>query len=146
MIAAIILLFISFSAYAIMWTLQFHFSESVFKNLNRYYWNPVYSWANKWKQEINTNNIRVIGLFEYYSNGKPKERFFGSSTFFVWLTDAFHLFQCIFLNSLILAFGFIADGKEAYGYTLHWWSAYLGIRIIYAVVFEGLFGWLLIKK
>jgi hypothetical protein len=136
------LLFISFSAYAVMWTLQFRFTESVFKNLNRNYWNPAVSWSNKWKMQSTMD----LAYFVKDSKGKTLEKFRGSSTIFVWLTDAFHLFQFIFLNSLFLAFSFIAEGKEIDGYTLQWWSAFIGIRIIYALVFEGLFGWLLIKK
>lgn len=50
------------------------------------WWNKNDSWKNKWK------------------NGDPEqgEKFFGSSTFLVWLTDGWHLFQAIFLYSLIL--------------------------------------------
>jgi len=136
----IALLFISFSAYAVMWTLQFRFSESIFRNLNKNYWNPAFSWMNKWSVSKS--------LKEYIENpnsGKG-ERFPGSSTIFVWLTDAFHLFQFIFLNSLILALSFMADGKIVYSFPVQLWEAFIGIRLIYALVFEGLFGWLLIKK
>jgi hypothetical protein len=138
------LLFISFSAYAVMWTLQFHFTESVFKNLNAKFWNPEKSWQNKWKTSLSKNKILSFTVTD--SKGHFKERFPGSSTIFVWLTDAFHLFQFVFLNTLFLAFSFIAEGKELYGFTFHWWSAFIGIRLIYALVFEGWFGWLLIKK
>lgn len=136
----LILLFISFSAYAVMWTLQFHFTESVFKNLNGNYWNPAISWTNKWN--VSKSFKEAV---ENPNSGKG-ERFPGSSTFFVWLTDAFHLFQFIFLNSLFLALSFMADGKSFSGITLVWWEAYIVIRLVYALVFEGLFGWLLIKK
>lgn len=132
------MLFISFSAYAVMWTLKFHFYNSIFYGLNMKYWNPDISFVNKWKQL--GNGLIVI------KNGKKVEKFPCSSTFFVWLTDAFHLSQSIFLNSLFMAFSFMADGKEALGFTFQWWSAFIGIRLIYAFVFEGLFGWLLIKK
>lgn len=135
----ILLLFISFSAYAVMWTLQFHYFNSVFGRLNPYWWNPGISHINKWQ-------IYDDGVIKRNEKGKRIEKFPGSSTIFVWLTDAFHLFQFLFLNSLILALSLMADGKIVYSFQVQWWEAFIGIRIIYAVVFEGLFGWLLIKK
>jgi hypothetical protein len=139
MIIIILLFIMSFSAYAVMWTLQFHFGISRFKNLNPKFWNPAISFENKWKTWSNGNII-------IYANGKKIERFPGSSTIFVWTTDAFHLFQFIFLNSLFISVSLIADGKVVYGYSVYWWQAFLGIRLMYAVVFEWGFGKLLIKK
>lgn len=134
----IALLFISFSAYAVMWTLQFHFWDSIFRPLKKSYWNPAVSWQNKWKL--------VMGHIARNNSGEEIEHFPGSSTIFVWLTDAFHLFQFVFLNTMILALSFMTDGKMVYSFPVQWWEAFIGIRIIYALVFEGLFGWILIKK
>ena len=67
-------------------------SESSFANsklgkLNPLFWDKHKSWKNKWK------------------NGNPKdgERFLGSSTFLVWITDAWHLFNMLSYLSLFIA-------------------------------------------
>lgn len=75
---------------AVMDTLQFHFYTSKFKKLNPQYWSPSISWRNKWKDG-------------FVDNG---ESFFGSSTFLVFLTDAWHLFQIIMLVFLFCAIVF----------------------------------------
>lgn len=64
---------------AVMDILDHKFYGSVFSNLNKKFWNPEFSHANKWM-----NGDKRYG-----------ERFFGSSTFFVWTTDAWHLFKSI---------------------------------------------------
>jgi len=60
--------------------LQFHFDKSIFSNKDKYkqlFWNPIDSWKNKWKEDLKT------------------ERFAGSSTMFVFTTDAWHLFKLL---------------------------------------------------
>lgn len=112
-----ILLSFSGIAKAIQDKLQFHFHKSVFKNLGDY-WNPETSWKRKWK------------------NGDPKqgERFLGSSTIFVSLTDAWHLF------GLIRDFLFVASISVA---TLNPW--YLLGYIIFFVNFHIFFTWIFKK-
>lgn len=76
-------------------TIQFHHKESIFFKIKGPFWNlwfnPSESWKLKWK------------------NGDPfqGERFPGSSTIFVWITDAWHFFQMMMLSafqiSIILA-------------------------------------------
>lgn len=58
-------------------SLQFHFSLSFARNWMPGYWNPDYSWRRK------------------YKNGRPADgpAFFGSTTFLVFLTDAWHLLK-----------------------------------------------------
>ncbi len=53
--------------------------EKVFPNVNEQYWNPHESWKNK------------------YLNGDPAqgEKFPGSTTIFVFSTDAFHLLRTL---------------------------------------------------
>lgn len=84
---SLIFLFVAGIFKAIIDTLQFHFETSIFKNFNQKWWNPSISWKNKWK------------------NGDPKqgERFLGSSTIFVSLTDAWHFFQHLLIFCLILS-------------------------------------------
>lgn len=71
---------------AVFETLLFRFPHSVFRNLKQEYWNPAVSHVNKWKN----GNI---------DNG---EKFPGSSTIFVFTTDALHLTK--FVEGWFLAF------------------------------------------
>jgi hypothetical protein len=87
------LIILSGVAEAIMDTLQFHYDNSIFKKFkNQRFWYPGFSWMNKWK------------------DGDPKngERFLGSSTIFVALTDAWHLFKFIHTQTLFLGLFFLA--------------------------------------
>jgi hypothetical protein len=92
-VLAAILLILSGIAKAVKDTIEFHFFESVFKNLPEEYWNPYLSHLNK------------------YKNLDPQQgaRFFGSTTFLVWITDAWHLFQMI--EGVSLASGFFIIGS-----------------------------------
>ena len=56
------------------------------------FWNPRISWTNKWK-----DGIRERG-----------ERFFKSSTWFVSITDGFHLVKAIHTVSIVLSVTFVA--------------------------------------
>lgn len=81
-----LLITISSIAKSVQDKLQFHFDKSVFsKAKNPQFWNPVLSWKNK------------------YKNGDKKqgEKFLGSSTIFVSLTDGWHLFGLIRNLSII---------------------------------------------
>jgi hypothetical protein len=67
--------------------LEFQWHKSIFATkprlLREDFWNPYFSWKNK------------------YSNIETKEpKFFGSTTFLVFLTDGWHLFK--FLKNLFL--------------------------------------------
>ena len=73
---------------AIRDTLSYHFETSIFKYYNPKFWNPSISWKNKYKN--------------YPEDQKAK--FFGSKTFLVWITDAWHLFDM--LSYLFLAISF----------------------------------------
>lgn len=60
-----------------------NYAASVFNDqrFNPLFWSPAVSWRNKWK----------------YGDPAYGERFFGSSTFLVWLTDAWHIFKALFI-------------------------------------------------
>ena len=64
---------------AVMDTLQFHYDSSPFKKFAsvQQWWDPKISHTNK------------------YKNGRKEDgpKYFGSTTFFVWITDAWHFFQ-----------------------------------------------------
>lgn len=110
---------------AIKDTLQFHFYSSIFDKCNHQFWNPDISWKNKYKDgEI----------------GVPK--FWGSTTIFVWMTDAWHLFDMLGTLFLFFAcfFAVLCSFKA--------WAIYLSIFIlfvVYHVIFEVFFR-LFVKK
>lgn len=118
-IVVAILIVVSAICKGIQDTLQFHFETSVFKNLGDY-WNPLKSWKRK------------------YKNGDPKqgEAFLGSTSIFVSLTDAWHLFGLIRDFSVITIAISIAS--------LNPW--FLLGYIIYFSAFHVMFTWILRKK
>ena len=74
---------------AVMDTLQHHFWQSIFNTdrFNHKWWDPEESWSNKYK-----NNKEADG---------PK--FPGSTTVFVFVTDAWHLFQFLMITFCAIA-------------------------------------------
>lgn len=90
---AIIFVIISGISEAVMDKIQFHWHKTIFSiNPNRYkplFWNPELSWANKYKD---TQTL------------EPK--FKGSTTIFVFTTDAWHLFKFFKNTSIFLAIFF----------------------------------------
>jgi hypothetical protein len=77
------------------------FNQSIFKNLNPLFWDPKMSWKNKWAQPY----PQPVEPKWYYFGFLPryKERFIHSSTMFVGLTDAWHLFKSIMLGCIMAA-------------------------------------------
>ena len=75
---------------AVMDVLKTRYNTSIFNNLSHQTWlKPALSWRNKWK------------------NGDPSKgpKFFGSTTFLVFLTDFWHLakfFMLLFLSFAIV--------------------------------------------
>jgi hypothetical protein len=110
---------------AIMDKVQFHYFNSIFSDTNTYnqlFWNPNESWKNKWASDLKT------------------ERFPGSSTIFVFTTDAWHLFKffnhtAVFIGLPLLAFG-----------SLNVVLAVILARITYGLVFTLFFDHILVKK
>jgi hypothetical protein len=94
MIYLSILFFILSGAFeGVMDTLQFHYVSSKFYNFNnKTFWDPQISWMNKYK-----NNDSTMG-----------EKFLGSTTIFVGLTDAWHLFKLFRNLSIFIGIFFIA--------------------------------------
>lgn len=76
------------------------FKYSIFRKLNPKYWDPYESWIYKWKYPL-TVPTKHWYYFKIYP--RYEERFPYSSTIFVWLTDAWHLFKAIMLMCLMLA-------------------------------------------
>ena len=110
---------------ATMDKVQFHYFNSIFSDANTYnqlFWNPNESWKNKWASDLKT------------------ERFPGSSTIFVFTTDAWHLFKffnhtAVFIGLPLLAFG-----------SLNVVLAVILARITYGLVFTLFFDRILVKK
>ena len=74
------LMFFAAACKGICDSLQFHYDTSFAAEYeNEQFWNPQVSYKNKWEGGMKANG----------------ERFPGSSTVFVWTTDAWHLFQTV---------------------------------------------------
>lgn len=105
MILVILLLFIAFTAKAVMDTIAHKFGSSIiFHNLPAKamrWWHPTYSWRNK------------------YKGGQPElgPKFYGADTFLVGLTDGWHLMQTIFLFCFMLGL-LLYDGSLIVGMLL----------------------------
>lgn len=123
------LLFVSLAAVSesVMDKLQFHFERSVFARLkNKQWWNPKTSWRNKWKN----------------GNKEEGEKFFLSSTIFVFTTDAWHLFKTI--RNLFILLSFVSANLVFNTHPL-WLTATVGASLwtLYSFVFEQSFSRLL---
>lgn len=109
---------------AIMDVLKVRFGTSIFAGLKHQNWiNPSISWKNKWKNgDINQG-----------------ERFFGSSTFLVWLTDLWHFAKmcmlCCVCLSIILYTPLVTKSLD-----------FLILLCGFTCTFQILFGYVLIKK
>ncbi len=88
-----------------------------YKIFSEIFWNKDKSWFNKWK----LNN-----------QGKMVEKFPGSSTVFVWTTDAWHFFQAIFLFTLFA-------GLMLYSTIIGLAVDFVIARIYFSLVFEAFF-------
>jgi hypothetical protein len=121
-------LLITFAAVSesIMDKLQFHYDKSIFKNpkYNQLFWNPIESWKNKWKEDLKT------------------EKFIGSSTLFVFTTDAWHLFKFFRNTSLFIGLPLIAIGHKPLMVLLFVVIA----RILYGLTFTLCFDKLLVDS
>lgn len=86
------------------------FEGTVFRNLNPKFFNPDVSWVNKYKDD----------------NPLEGEKFFGSTTFLVWLTDFWHMLKFIKMNCVWIALS-VASST--------WWLYFVGL-LFHGVVFE----------
>jgi hypothetical protein len=120
------LIFISLSAIseAIMDNLQFHYHKSIFKfnpvKYNQLFWDSSISWKNKYKE-----------------NSMTEPKFYGSTTMFVFVTDAWHLFK--FLRNLFLFIGLPLLCLSSVNIIL---SVIIG-RVLYGLIFTLYFDVLL---
>jgi hypothetical protein len=111
---------------AVMDVISIRYNTSIFKYLPKkwnYFFNPSLSWRNKWK------------------NGDPfkGEKFFGSSTFLVFTTDAWHLSKTIMLLLFMIA---IINYVPLVSIYVDWIIYY----IMFGITFELFFSKFFIKK
>jgi len=132
------LLIISAASNAAMDILDFKFNSSIFSEVSEkwYNWfNPEESWKNK------------------YKNRDPQQgpAFFGSTTFLVWTTDAWHFFKMIMLScltaSITIGIGYIAFAnypilKLIFADAI----VYFIIRFLYGFIFETFWTKIFVKK
>lgn len=127
MIISILLFILAGFFNSIMDTILFHWSESYFADIIntklQFFCNPVISWKNMYK-----NNDPIQG---------PK--FFGSTTFFVWLTDLWHLCKGLMIVSICL-------GAIFYVKILNPWIDWFILLCSFTVTFQTFFGWVWLKK
>lgn len=120
------LLFVAASsvAEAIMDKLNFHYDKSIFSKdkYKQTFWDSTKSWVNKWKD-----------------SSAREEIFLGSSTIFVFTTDAWHLFK-FFRNTFL----FIGLPLLSFG-SMNIILAAILARVIYGLVFTICFDKLLVK-
>jgi hypothetical protein len=85
----ILLLFIAALSNSVMDVISFKFDISIFSHLKKWenWFNPSQSWKNKYKNK----------------NPQNGAAFFGSTTFLVWITDAWHFFKMIMLSCFSIA-------------------------------------------
>jgi hypothetical protein len=109
---------------AFMDVTDFHYSISIFTKWKCQKWiDPALSWRNKWK------------------NGDPAqgERFFGSSTIFVCVTDFWHFCEFLMMLSICCAIVF-------YHPLIKWWTDIIFFFAAYSIFFEIFFSKILIRR
>jgi len=107
-------------------TLAFHYHRTGLAKDNLF-WNPAISWRNKYKA------------------GDPDkgQRFPGSVTVFVFVTDAWHLFQFLFLGCMRASILIVAGQAVTlpwYAWVGLWFAANvpfgLGFHLVYTIIFR----------
>ena len=110
---------------SLMDTISFHYNVSIFSKYPklRQFLDVNHSWRNK------------------YKNGNPLQgrKFFGSTTFLVWLTDGWHLFKCAMLLCFCIAIVFY---KPLTNQVLDIFMMY----VWFGIVFEFFFAYVLKRK
>jgi hypothetical protein len=130
LIIGIIIICIAGISKAIMDKLQFHYNKSIFKQnppkYNQQFWNPLLSWQNKYKE-----------------NSMVEPKFKGSTTFFVFVTDAWHLSQTVLLSSLFIGIALTAYNSET---PLELIGKIIILRCFFGAAFELFFRKILAAK
>ena len=121
---SILLLMFAGICNSIMDALKTRFNKSIFQGKKPATWiDPAISWPNKWK-----NGHRDEG-----------ERFLGSSTVFVFVTDLWHLAKMLMLLSIMLA-------VVLYDPIIVWWIDWFILYCSFTIPFEIFYSKVLIKS
>jgi len=129
-------LLLAFIINAIMDTIKFHFSTSIFSKIKN-------KKINDW---LNPNNY-----INMYKNGNPEtgvEAFWGSSRWFAPLVDGWHFFKMLFILSiiLILTSNFNNDIIVISNKSLNLGLITFLFYCCYGLIFQFLYGWLFVKN
>ena len=126
------LLFLAGALNATMDVLSFRYKTSIFSKYTKLqeFFNPQESWVNKYK-----NNNPELG---------PK--FFGSKTFLVFLTDAWHLAKMLMITAFTLAIVFYNPIIVTESIFVNIVANLLLMRVVFSSTFELFFSKILIKK
>jgi len=122
---SILLIFFAGIFNAVIDVLDFKFDKSIFIFCKNQQWvDPSISCNNKWK----------------YINGIwSGERFLGSSTVFVFVTDFWHFCKMLMLLSIMFTIVF-------YKPLINWWADILILYCIFTITFEIFYSKILIKN
>jgi len=114
---------------------MFHYDTSIFKNKSWY--NPLTSSRNKWKKTGEViNGIEIVQ--------KGKERFWGSSRWFVAFTDPWHLHELLFRLFYTAAF----IGNSSLTFLISYWYGFgfIVVYVLFALSFHIFFSNVFNKK
>ena len=109
---------------SVMDVLKTRYNTSIFASWKHQNWlKPSLSWRNKWK-----NGDQSQG-----------ERFFGSSTFLVWITDFWHLAKML----MLVGIGF---SIVMYQPIVAWWIDWFILYCAFTIPFEIFYSKILVRK
>ena len=126
------LLFLAGALNATMDVLSFRYKTSIFSKYTKLqeFFNPQESWVNKYKD----------------NNPELGPKFFGSKTFLVFLTDAWHLAKMLMITTFTLAIVFYNPIIVTESIFVNIVANLLLMRVVFSATFEFFFSKILIKK
>ena len=126
------LLFLAGALNATMDVLSFRYKTSIFSKYTKLqeFFNPQESWVNKYKD----------------NNPELGPKFFGSKTFLVFLTDAWHLAKILMITAFTLAIVFYNPVIVTESIFVNIVANLLLMRVVFSSTFELFFSTILIKK
>jgi hypothetical protein len=126
------LLFLAGALNATMDVLSFRYKTSIFSKYTKLqeFFNPQESWVNKYKD----------------NNPELGPKFFGSKTFLVFLTDAWHLAKMLMITAFTLAIVFYNPVIVTESIFVNIVANLLLMRVVFSATFELFFSKILIKK
>ena len=126
------LLFLAGALNATMDVLSFRYKTSIFSKYTKLqeFFNPQESWVNKYKD----------------NNPELGPKFFGSKTFLVFLTDAWHLAKMLMITAFTLAIVFYNPVIVTEYMLVNIVANLLLMRVVFSSTFELFFSKILIKK